>query len=83
MKNPPQQAAMSAVLSPRVCSLLGSHGITTPKQIKAAYPLGLLGIRGFGFKALREVEAAFLPGQHYIPAPDEWPDRCRCILCNR
>lgn len=74
---------MIPVLSPRVCRLLDSHGITTADQIKAAYPLGLLGIRGFGFKALREVEAAFLPGQHYIPPPGEWPDRCQCALCRR
>jgi hypothetical protein len=72
-------------LSIRVRRLLTSHGIATAEQIKQRYPLGLLGIRGFGYKALREVEAAFIPGQpHYIPPPGApLPPECTCSLCWR
>lgn len=73
-----------AKLTPRVSRLLEAHGITTAEQVRARYPLDLLGIRGFGYKALREVEAIILLQQEpYWPQPGEQPNRCQCRLCRR
>ena len=54
-----------APLTQRTARLLLGHGLTTAEDVTALYPLGLLDIRGFGFKSLREIERCFLPGQHY------------------
>ena len=56
-----------AMLTPRTAKLLLGQGLTTSRQIIERYPEGLLAIRGFGFKSLREIERCFLPGQHYDP----------------
>lgn len=68
-------------LSLRVRMLLGSHGITTAEQLVTLHPLILLGIRGFGHKALREVEALVSPGTRYEKPKDHWPCRCECAIC--
>lgn len=52
-------------LSRRVRVLLSSHCITTAEQLAVIHPLILLGIRGFGYKSLREVEALVRPGTRY------------------
>lgn len=49
-------------LSHRVGALLASHDITTIEQLASIHPLILMGMRGFGRKALREVEALVRPG---------------------
>ena len=68
-------------LSRRVRVLLSSHGITTAEQLAAIHPLILLGIRGFGHKALREVEALVRPGSPYERPKGLWPCRCECAIC--
>lgn len=73
-----------ASLSLRVRHLLESHGVSSSEQVNAMYPLGLLGIRGFGLKALREVEAAFLASEmRYRPAPGASWSWCSCDRCQR
>jgi len=72
MPRPPVVASGSsaddfAALTPRTAKLLLGQGLTTSQQIIERYPEGLLAIRGFGFKSLREIERCFLPGQHYDP----------------
>ncbi len=54
-------------LSYRVQRLLSDHGVTEVDEIIRLYPEGLLSLRGFGFKALREVEALWFEGTYYDP----------------
>jgi len=54
-------------LSSRVKRTLLAHGVTEVDRIIGLYPEGLLSLRGFGFKALREVEALWFPGVYYDP----------------
>ena len=68
-------------LSRRVRVLLSSHGITTTEQLAVIHPLILLGIRGFGYKSLREVEALVRPGTRYDRPEGHWPCRCECAIC--
>ena len=55
-------------LNDRVVRVLKSHGVTEVEQLLTLYPEGLLRLQGFGFKALRHVEAEFLNGEHYDPS---------------
>ncbi len=68
-------------LSPRIVKLLAAHGATTIEQVAELYPHKLLGMRRFGFKSLRKVEA-LLPDNPYFPqrAP-KGPSVCQCPYC--
>ena len=70
-------------LSHRVGVLLASHDITTIEQLASIHPLILMGIRGFGRKALREVEALVRPGTRCKSLAGDWPCYCQCELCKR
>lgn len=71
-------------LTPRVRRLSESHQLRSVEQIAARYPERLLAIRGFGFKALREVEHHVIPGQpHYVMPPAVQPLYCACPICWR
>lgn len=73
-----------ALLTTRVRRLLESHRMCSVEQIAARYPERLLAIRGFGLKALREVEHHFIPGQpHYVMPPAVQPLYCACPICWR
>lgn len=61
-----------AVLTRRTARLLLDQGLTAAQQVIDQYPQGLLNIRGFGYKSLREVERCFSLG-HYNPRNESSP----------
>ncbi len=67
-----EQVKLEQVLSTRTRNTLARHGLESIEQIKSAYPARLLAIPGFGLQSLREVEAAFFPGQRFVPARREY-----------
>lgn len=71
---------LEKVLSTRARNTLARHGFETVEQIKSAYPVRLLAIPGFGLQALREVEAAFFPGQRFVPDRREYRMKQQKIL---
>lgn len=66
-------AALEGLFSPRVFRMLKRHRILTIAQLRAAYPVRLSQISGFGLNALNEVEIAFrgYPGFKSRPPKDQ------------
>lgn len=60
-------SSLNGVLPVSIVRALARGGITTPEQLRAAYPLDLLKIRSLGEGSLREIERVFFAGQHYVP----------------
>ncbi len=60
-------SCLNGSLPVAIVRALARGGITTPEQLRAAYPVDLLKIRSLGEGSLREIERVFFPGQHYEP----------------
>jgi hypothetical protein len=59
--------SLEGLVSRRVLITLRRHGIKTVQQLVTAYPRRLVGITGFGIKALREVESTFFDCKRFEP----------------
>lgn len=70
-------------LSLRIRNLLAVHGVTTVDQIADMYPHKLLGMRSFGFKALRKIEAILPNHPYFAQISSKRPMRCICPHCQR
>lgn len=68
-------AALEGLVSPRVYRLLKRNRILTIAQLRAAYPVRLSEISGFGLNALNEVEIAFLG----YPGFKSRPPKAQCV----
>lgn len=62
-----EESTLEQLISTRARNALARCGIETREQIMSAYPERLLRVPGFGLRAFREVEAAFFPGERYVP----------------
>lgn len=60
---PQSETPLGDLLPPRVKGILERNGIHTVEALHRAYPLQLLKIHGVGMLRLRQIEAAFFPGQ--------------------
>lgn len=60
-------SCLNGSLPVAIVRALARGDITTPEQLRQAYPHALLKIRSLGEGSLREIERVFFPGQRYEP----------------
>ncbi|MCD2165056.1 hypothetical protein [Comamonas koreensis] len=60
-------SCLNGSLPVAIVRALARGDITTPEQLREAYPHELLKIRSLGEGSLREIERVFFPGQRYEP----------------
>ena len=61
-------ASLEGKLPASVVRILVRNGLDTVDDVRKAYPLGLLAIKGIGLLRLRKIEKALMPGQSYVPS---------------
>ncbi len=60
-------SCLNGSLPVAIVRALARGDITTPEQLRQAYPHELLKIRSLGEGSLREIERVYFPGQRYVP----------------
>lgn len=60
-------SSLNGALPVAIVRALARGGITTPEQLRKAYPIELLKIHTLGEGSLREIERVFFPGRRYEP----------------
>lgn len=60
-------SCLNGSLPAAIVRALARGDITTPEQLRQAYPHELLKIRSLGEGSLREIERVYFPGQRYEP----------------
>lgn len=58
-------SCLNGSLPVAIVRALARGDITTPEQLRQAYPHELLKIHSLGEGSLREIERVYFPGQHY------------------
>ena len=67
LDEPLTETSLGDLLPLRVKAILEKNGIHSAEAVRMAYPDQLLRMRGMGMLRLKQVEAAFFPGESFTP----------------